>query len=78
MKGKGNVRLLIGDIHVFYASKNVNKYKVVSKAQTNIGLILEGGVCTEAANMIIDKVINDYVCARWLVPKIDTRPTIPK
>lgn len=64
LKGKGNVRLLIGDRHVFYASKNVNKYKVVSKAQLILDLILEGGVCIEAANMLIEKVVNESVSIR--------------
>jgi hypothetical protein len=61
LKGKGNFRLLVGDKHVFYASKNVNKYKVVSKAQLILDLILEGGVCTEAANMLIEKEVKEYV-----------------
>ena len=57
LKGKGNFRLLVGDKHVFYASKNVNKYVVVSKAQLILDLVLEGGVCTEAANMLIEKEV---------------------
>lgn len=64
LKGKGNLRVLIDDEHVFYASKIVNGLKVVSSAQLTLDLLLEGGVCVEAAEMLIGKAVNEFVPVR--------------
>jgi len=64
LKGKGNLRLLIDEEHVFYASKLVNNIRVVSPPQLMVDLLLEGGVCVEAAEMLIGKVVKDTVPVR--------------
>jgi len=54
--GKGNVRLLITDSHVFYGSFKRQNLTVVSIPQLIVDLLEEGGVCTEAAEKLIQKV----------------------
>jgi len=54
--GKGNVRLLITDAHVFYGSSKRQGLTVVSIPQLIVDLLEEGGVCTEAADKLINKV----------------------
>jgi hypothetical protein len=54
--GKGNVRLLITDAHVFYGSLKRQGLTVVSIPQLIVDLLEEGGVCTEAAEKLIKKV----------------------
>lgn len=54
--GKGNVRLLITDPHVLYGSLRRQGLTVVSIPQLIIDLLEEGGVCTEAAEKLIQKV----------------------
>lgn len=54
--GKGNVRLLITDAHVFYGSSKRQGLTVVSIPQLIVDLLEEGGVCTEAAEKLINKV----------------------
>jgi hypothetical protein len=57
--GKGNVRLLVGDEHVFYNSFVSNQLNLVSLPQLIVDLLNEGGSCVEAANQLIQKVIDD-------------------
>ena len=54
--GKGNVRLLITDPHVFYGSSKRQNLTVVSIPQLIVDLLEEGGVCAEAAEKLITKV----------------------
>lgn len=59
--GKGNFRLLMDDEHVFYNILEKNDLKIVSIPQLIIDLYIEGGVCAEAADMLLQKMVNDYV-----------------
>jgi hypothetical protein len=54
--GKGNLRLLITDEHVFYGAFKRQNLTVVSIPQLIVDLFEEGGVCTEAAEKLINKV----------------------
>ncbi|MGD6810888.1 MAG: hypothetical protein ACQCN3_14415 [Candidatus Bathyarchaeia archaeon] len=54
--GKGNLRLLIADEHVFYGAFKRQNLTVVSIPQLIVDLLQEGGVCTEAAEKLINKV----------------------
>lgn len=54
--GKGNVRILIADSHVFYGSFKRQSLTVVCIPQLIIDLFEEGGVCTEAAEKLLQKV----------------------
>ena len=54
--GKGNLRLLIADEHVFYGAFKRQNLTVVSIPQLILDLLEEGGVCTEAAEKLISKV----------------------
>jgi hypothetical protein len=56
--GKGNVRILTGDDHVFYNSFIINNLRLVSIPQLILDLLNEGGTCIEAANNLMQKVIN--------------------
>lgn len=57
--GKGNMRLLLADEHVFYKAFEKNGLKIVSTPQLIIDLMIEGGVCVEAAELLINKVMKD-------------------
>jgi hypothetical protein len=54
--GKGNVRLLFGDNHVFHKAFKRNEFTVVSLPQLIVDLVAEGGICTEAAQLLLEKV----------------------
>jgi len=54
--GKGNVRLLIADTHVFYGSFQRQNLTIVCIPQLIVDLLEEGGVCTEAAEKLLEKV----------------------
>jgi hypothetical protein len=51
--GKGNLRLLISDEHVFWHSKIIEGLRIVGTQQLIVDLLREGGVCTEAAENLI-------------------------
>ncbi len=53
--GKGNMRLLITDSHVFYNSFKRQDLSIVSVPQLIVDLLEEGGVCTEAAEKLLEK-----------------------
>jgi hypothetical protein len=57
--GKGNVRLLLADNHVFYCSFERRGFNIVSLPQLIVDLFEEGGVCVDAAEKLLDKVIED-------------------
>jgi len=54
--GKGNMRMLTTDSHVFYNSFKRQSLNVVSLPQLIVDLFEEGGVCTEAAEKLLGKV----------------------
>lgn len=54
--GKGNLRVLIADSHVFYGSFKRQGLTVVCIPQLIVDLLEEGGVCTEAAEKLLEKV----------------------
>lgn len=53
--GKGNTRALITDEHVFYNASERGGFRIVSMPQLIMDLLAEGGVCAEAAEMLIEK-----------------------
>ncbi|MBU4220562.1 MAG: hypothetical protein KKA10_02890 [Euryarchaeota archaeon] len=57
--GKGNMRLLLAQEHVFYKSFKRDGLKIVSTPQLIIDLMIEGGVCVEAAELLIEKVMKN-------------------
>ena len=62
--GRGNLRLLMDDGHVFYDSSEQKGLKVVSLPQLIVDLFDEGGVCVEAAEMLLQKVGKGFVRTR--------------
>ncbi len=59
--GKGNVRTLVDDEHVFYSSHVVRDINVVSYPQLILDLLIEGGPSAEAAEMLLGKVAPEHV-----------------
>jgi hypothetical protein len=59
--GKGNIRVLSTDDHVFYDSFEIKGYRLVSIPQLIVDLLNEGGVCIEAANKLIERVPKNVV-----------------
>lgn len=57
--GKGNMRILIGDEHVFYKSFSADDLTFVSIPQIVLDLYSEGGVCVEAGDMLLEKMEKD-------------------
>jgi hypothetical protein len=55
--GKGNMRLLTTDPHVFYNSFKRQGLIVVSIPQLIVDLLEEDGVCTEAAEKLLEEVV---------------------
>jgi hypothetical protein len=59
--GKGNLRLLItDDNHVLYDAFKRQNLTVVSIPQLIVDLLQEGGVCTEAAEKLINKMVEQH------------------
>ncbi len=56
LAGKGNVRLLVLDDHVFYKSFERDGLNLVSLPQLIVDLFEEGGAGVEAAEKLLDKV----------------------
>jgi hypothetical protein len=54
--GKGNLRLLLADKHVFYKASNRQGLTVVSLPQLLVDLFAEGGPCVEAAQLLLQKM----------------------
>lgn len=54
--GRGNLRLIFSDEHVFYKSFEKAGLRVVSKPQLIVDLLNEGGVCVEAAELLIKRM----------------------
>jgi len=59
--GKGNVKIIIEDEHVFYKSKQKKGFNVVSIPQLIVDLLKEGGVAEEAAIMLMRKKYNEII-----------------
>ena len=59
--GGGNFRLLIDDDHIFYKSFKKDNFTVVSIPQLIVDLYIEGGVASEAADILIEKMVNTNV-----------------
>jgi len=59
--GKGNLRLLIADDHVFYGFFKRRGLKIISFPQLIVDLFEEGGVCVTAAEKLLEKVVRDIV-----------------
>ncbi len=57
--GEGNMRILIGDDHVFYKSFQVDGFTLVSIPQIIFDLYKEGNVGIEAGDMLLEKVEKD-------------------
>ena len=54
--GKGNVRIIFDDVQVMYGKRKINGLNVVSIPQLIIDLFSEGGVCEEAAEILLKNV----------------------
>ncbi|MCK4614686.1 MAG: hypothetical protein KAU14_07775 [Thermoplasmata archaeon] len=55
--GKGNIRLLISDSHVFYKKKRVRGLWIVSAPQLLLDLMMEGGVAREAYEIMVKRYV---------------------
>ena len=53
--GRGNTRVLITDEQVFYNASERGSFRIVSIPQLVVDLLAEGGVCEEAAEMLVEK-----------------------
>lgn len=53
--GRGNVRVMIDDEHVFYNRRKIDGWPVVSPQQVIIDLLREGAECVEAADLLIKR-----------------------
>jgi predicted transcriptional regulator len=62
--GKGNLRLLITDDHVFFGSFQRGRLNIVSLPQLIVDLFEEGSVCVVAAEKLLEKVTKNNVRAR--------------
>lgn len=54
--GSGNVRVIVADEHVFYGKQKRAGLFTVSTPQLIIDLLSEGGVCAEAAEILMNNV----------------------
>jgi predicted transcriptional regulator len=61
--GKGNLRLLITDGHVFFGSFQRGGLDIVSLPQLIVDLFEEGSVCVAAAEKLLEKVTKNNVRA---------------
>lgn len=59
--GKGNTRILMADDQVFYGASERKGFKIVSMPQLVVDLMSEGGVCVEAAEMLLEKMERNVV-----------------
>ncbi|PWB49310.1 MAG: hypothetical protein C3F06_14255 [Candidatus Methanoperedenaceae archaeon] len=57
--GKGNLRLLLAEKHIFYKYFEKDNFAIVSTPQLIVDLMIEGGVCIEAAELLIQKVMKN-------------------
>lgn len=59
--GKGNTRVLMADDQVFYGASEREGIIIVSMPQLVVDLMSEGGVCVEAAEMLLEKMERNVV-----------------
>ena len=59
--GKGNTRILVADEQVFCGRSERQGFKIVSMPQLVVDLMTEGGVCVEAAEMLVKKLEKNVV-----------------
>jgi len=59
--GKGNVRLLVEDEHIFYSNIKKKGIRIVSIPQLILDLLREEGVAIEAAHMLMKKEYHDII-----------------
>lgn len=57
LAGKGNLRLLVADGHVFYRKRRTDGLWIVSLPQLLLDLRREGGVCMEAYEMMVGRYV---------------------
>jgi len=57
--GKGNVRLLLDEPHVFYGTRTVKGRRIVSIQQLILDLLAEGAECAEAAQLLIGRYYDE-------------------
>jgi hypothetical protein len=53
--------VLVGDTQVFYGASERSGLKIVSNPQLIVDLLTEGGVCMEAAEMLMEKEAKKFV-----------------
>ena len=61
LTGRGNVKIIIEDEHVFYKFKQKKGFKIASISQLIVDLLKEGGVAEEAAIMLMRKKYNEII-----------------
>jgi len=61
--GSGNLRILVVDEHVFWKTKRVDGWPLVSLQQLIVDLIREGAECIEAVDQLLEKHYHD----QWIV-----------
>ena len=59
--GKGNMRLLVEDEHIFYSNIKKKGIRIVSIPQLILDLLREEGVAIEAAHMLMKKEYHDII-----------------
>ncbi|MCK4347949.1 MAG: hypothetical protein KAW47_04965 [Thermoplasmatales archaeon] len=59
--GKGNVRLLLDDNHVFYSNVTKDRLRLVSMPQLILDLLREEGVALEAAEMLMKREYHSII-----------------
>jgi hypothetical protein len=57
--GKGNVRILLTEDHVFFERRTVDGWPMISIQQLIVDLIREGAECVEAADILIQRFYHD-------------------
>jgi len=57
--GKGNLRILLTDEHVFHDGMTVEGFSIVSIQQLIVDLMREGAECLEAADLLIERFYSD-------------------
>ena len=61
LTGAGNTRIIIGDPHLIKNSIKRNGYYIVPKSQLICDLFMEGGVATDAAELLIRKWYSEFI-----------------
>jgi len=59
--GAGNVKIIIGDEHVFYKNRKRKGYRIVCYPQLIVDLLKEGGIAIDAANLLIRKWYSGFI-----------------